>query len=218
MAKTKKTTKSKKKTVATANIVATGTQTINYMGKLNVKLTHGNKVIHTKQYTNSGMPNLFKFLCSALAGTYVDKHRPCQIKLFSFLDYLKTKPNEFKWDNAENKNNLLEMSSWITYDSSPVMQQDGDTYIVTYHFRIPFTRIANSSTSDGALIHAVGLYPANAIDKIKDISAYYLFVDEDNKKEWDALDLKNNSENYSIIIDWTLTVLNKSVDTSTSNN
>ena len=56
---------------------------ISYAGKIKVSVERGNKTISTREYHNTGMPNLFKFLCNALAGNYLDNLRPVQIKLFN---------------------------------------------------------------------------------------------------------------------------------------
>jgi hypothetical protein len=43
------------------------------------------KTLSTRKFDNSGMPNLFKFLCNCLAGNYAEKMRPCKVKLFSYI-------------------------------------------------------------------------------------------------------------------------------------
>ncbi len=81
---TKKTTSRPKK--LTPDVIAKGEQSISYMGEVTIKLAHGKKVISSTKYHNSGMPGLFKFLCAALAGTYIDNLRPYQLKLYGFAD------------------------------------------------------------------------------------------------------------------------------------
>ena len=61
-----------------------GTQDISYAGVVTIKLQHGKKTIMSKKYHNNGMPDLFKFLCLALAGSYTEALRPCKIKLFCY--------------------------------------------------------------------------------------------------------------------------------------
>ena len=76
MGRQKKTKKIKKTTELK------GTQNLGYQGKVTIKLVHGDKIISTKTYHNSGLPLLFKFLGSALAGNYSEDLRPTRIKLF----------------------------------------------------------------------------------------------------------------------------------------
>ena len=95
--KPKKTTKKAKTTKVTESVIASGNQSINYLGEITVKITHGSKTVSTKKYTNSGMPSLFKFLCNALAGTYTESLRPCQIKLFTYdrVNEVEATPSAF---------------------------------------------------------------------------------------------------------------------------
>ena len=54
---------------------------ISYAGKIKVSVERGNKTISTREYHNAGMPNLFKFLCNALAGPFLGHLRPDKKKL-----------------------------------------------------------------------------------------------------------------------------------------
>ena len=54
----------------------------------------------------------------------------------------------------------------------------------------------------------IGLYPNNAIDPCEDVTAYYLFSD-DQQKEWEPLELDESVGNYSIVVEWTLALSNK---------
>jgi len=76
--------KKKTKKPVTNSIVSKGVQPIGYQGKLKVSVQRGNKTISTKEYHNNGMPNLFKFLANALAGSFNEVLRPVKIKLFRF--------------------------------------------------------------------------------------------------------------------------------------
>jgi hypothetical protein len=68
-----------------------GIQKISYEGIVSVKLQNGRgKTLMSKQYHNTGMPNLFKFICTALAGEFTDALRPCKIKLFTYKKALET--------------------------------------------------------------------------------------------------------------------------------
>lgn len=188
-----------------------GTQNFGYQGKIVVKIQHGNKIIKTTQYHNKGMPSLFKFLCQALAGRYSDLSRPCKIKLFFFPNAegeTSVTPENFDWYTEFNAPVAPRSASpFIQYETTPVLerQYNPDSYQVTFHFRIPFAMINDN------IIHMVGFYPNNVFPGNEiDASAYYLFVDEkDPKNKWAPLKLDNITGNFSIIIDWTMKVMNK---------
>ena len=61
----------------------------------------------------------------------------------------------------------------------------------------------------------VGLYPGNAVNYATDVSAYYLFTTE-NGRDWDPLELSDALGNFSLIIEWTLSIANKTTTTITS--
>lgn len=191
------------------NVALTGTQTFGYQGKVTVKLQHGNRVIRTQEYHNNGTPLLFKFLCSALAGRYTDFLRPCKVKLFFFPGAdgeSAVPPKEFDWQAEFGGTNIPRgVTSFIPYDTTPILERkrNPDRYQVTFHFRIPFAMINDN------IIHMVGLYPNNTFPGNEvDASAYYLFVN-DAGDEWAPIELENVSGNFSIIIDWTMAVMNK---------
>lgn len=207
MAKQRKTKKQKITKIST-DLVSSKIQPIDYMGEVTLKLNHGNKTIQTKKYTNKGMPNLFKFLCTALMGNYTENLKPCQVKLFTYSEANEVKPNEgFDWTTKYDSGVLKSASAFVTYSSSPTLTKNKDTgaYQVTYHFRIPFMLISNH------LVHAIGLFPKVVINEGEDICAYYLLTKMVEKDcLWDPLELDDIAGNFSIILDWTLTIMNKS--------
>lgn len=180
---------------------------IDYSGHVEVKLLRDRKVISSYKYHNKGRGKLFKFLCNALAGNYIERERPCQIKLFYYQKAdttdtnTKVLPNNFNWEELGD-NDLTAASTFINYDTAPVLIKDENNYKVTYHFRIPFTQICNSS------IYIVGLYPINVISDKDDASAYYLFIDTENNN-WKPINIKDSAGNFSLVIDWTLMLENK---------
>ena len=210
MSKSKK-AKKNKVIVPTANIETAGTQQVNYLGEVTVKLARGNKTLSTKKYTNSGMPGLFRFICNALAGSFSEVACPCQIKLFNYLkaDDLQDEdsaPSNFNWVTAHETNTLRGCTPYVVYDATPKVKYVADGYYTTtYHFRVPFALISE------ARIHAVGIYPTNVIADGSDAYAYYLFTDNgsDGQPVWSPIELPSSVGNYSIIIDWTMAVMNK---------
>ena len=181
---------------------------IGYSGRVEVKLLRDRKLISSYKYHNKGRGKLFKFLCNALAGNYIERERPCQVKLFYCKKADATDQNEkvdpkaFNWDAPDNE--LTAASSFVSYDAAPVLVKDdeNDKYKITYHFRIPFTKICNK------VIHIVGLYPANVISDKEDASAYYLFADA-KENAWKPIIVPDLAGNFSLVIDWTLELENK---------
>lgn len=173
------------------DIHASGIQNIGYQGSVTVKVMHGNKVVKTREYHNSGMPQLFKFLCAALAGNYSEALRPCKIKLFYYPDASETMPPAFNWTNAFLGDASIQpkaVTPFIVYDSTPIMRkvkdaeaaaagEDSYYYTTTFHFRIPFTLISDT------IIHMIGFFPNNVYAGTEvDAAAYYLFTTEDGQE------------------------------------
>ena len=200
-----------------------GAQYIGYQGKVAVSLVKNNKIITTKSYHNSGMPKLFEFLAKCLGGTRSEFLRPVKIKLFQYPRADTTNaesPANFSWNDAWDGTDKQpsQISPYVLYNSTPVIRKSISTgqtaandllvpledyqYEVTYHFTIPASYISEN------IVHLVGFYPNNATDDKADVSAYYLFTNDAN--EWEPLKLSEITGNFSIFIDWTLIVSNKS--------
>ena len=197
-----------------------GKQYLGYEGKILVKVVKNNKTLITREYHNSGMPKLFEFLAKCLGGTRSEFLRPVKIKLFKYAaadEANADRPDQFRWEEAWNlaEEGPEQVSPFIMYNATPVIRrtiaEEAETnytisgedyqYEVTLHFSVP------SSYMSEDVIHLVGLYPNNAIDNKDDVSAYYLFTDADNN--WSPLELSQVGGNFSIFIEWTLVVSNK---------
>jgi hypothetical protein len=63
--------------------IATQTNALAYQGKVKFQIMHGNKIISTKDCLNSGLPDLFKYISYALAGTLYSALCPCKVALFN---------------------------------------------------------------------------------------------------------------------------------------
>ena len=61
---------------------------LGYSGKIKLSIKSGKTTIATRNYTNHGTTELFRFLCLCLAGQYraADTIRPTKIKLFKSSD------------------------------------------------------------------------------------------------------------------------------------
>jgi len=122
------------------NIEVTNIDGIKYSGQVNVKILSGNKVISEKTYHNSGRETLFRFLCNALSGHYIERQRPCQLKLFVYPPALTAgdKPSDFDWETAFDSPGTdipTGITPFIMYDTTPVVTrkqlEDSATYKVT---------------------------------------------------------------------------------------
>ena len=198
-------------------VSAEGLQPLDYLGTVSIKFMKGDSLLKTKTYTNSGMPNLFKFICNALAGNYIPANAPCQIKLYRLLSAEDSDTSEgilpvkFNWNTHFEE--LDAATPYILYDTTPkvkAINEDGNNhYATSYHFRVPFTLISEE------IIHAVGFYPSNVISPEDEVCAYYLFTTQEesfNGTEvvWDPIKLPSAANgNYSIIVEWTMAVMNK---------
>jgi hypothetical protein len=175
-----------------------------YQGKVQFQILHGNKVISTKNYSNNGLPDLFKYISYALAGTYHSTLRPCKIALFHYdpQNGQYKKPADFNWTEALANNVLSEASPYIVYDAAPVIKATAAGYATVFRFKIPFNWLYSKN------FNVIGLFTENNSN-----CAYYLCTadGEDGKKEWayPLADIKDIVGNYSLIIEWTMEVSNK---------
>ncbi len=206
-------------------IKAVGTQQISYQGTIALAVRHGNRTLYTREYHNSGLPNLFKFLALALAGNASLATRPVKIRLYNYAPAEEdpestayVSPNNFKWSNSFVGNVKPDPASpFIQYDTTPVIKKVADVenptdddyhYETIFHFRIPFSYISMNR------IHLIALFPNNATDDQLDASAYYKLVDDEDTNTWKPMVFDDVAGNYSIIIEWTLSLANKTITQS----
>lgn len=185
-------------------------QSLQYQGKICVKTLHGDKVISTKYFKNNGLPNLFKFISHALAGSFYPDMRPCKIKLYYADDGDKdSSPQNFKWVKTatEEATPKREVSPYVIYDATPIVNANvakETSYSTTFRFRIPYHWIF------GDKYNVVGLFTNNDV-----ACAYYLFTKEQTAEDgtitilWDDQELGNPTGNYSLLIEWTMEISNK---------
>lgn len=198
----------KLKTKAT-EITATQKDSLAYQGKVKFQILHGNRVVSTKNYTNNGLPELFKFLGFALAGSYYNSLRPCKVALYDCLATGEYKdPTKFNWTEYSSNSVLEPVSPFVVYDATPVVKADREGYSTTFRFKIPFNWLYKKQ------FNTLGLFTEDDV-----ACAYYLFtVDtpittEDGKpaiqKDWNPQTLTEETGDYSIVIEWTLKISNK---------
>ena len=199
MAKQKKLNKTAAtNTKAVEKVAASETQNLKYQGNICVKTLHGNKVISTKYFKNAGLPNLFKFISHALAGNFYPELRPCKIQLFRFADAdnENNSPANFKWNEVWQTNKLKEASPFVVYDATPAVKLENGEYKTTFRFKIPYHWLFEKQ------YNVIGLFTEHDSP-----CAYYLFTADDN---WANQVLDDEVVgNYSLVIDWTMTVSNK---------
>lgn len=207
--------KTKKTEAAPASKIAkTQVDSLAYQGNVKFQILHGTKVISTKKYSNSGLPELFKFLGFALAGSYYPSLRPCKIALYDCVitgDYQD--PTAFKWDEASSSGALEIVSPFVVYDATPVVKATAEGYSTTFRFKVPFNWLYKTT------FNTLGLF-----NEDNTACAYYLFTEEETTgttttKKWLQQELGTDVDgvkaiptgDYSIVVEWTLRVSNLKV-------
>ena len=188
------------------------TTNIGYFGEVTVQLKNGKKTISKYTYHNNGKNPLFKFIAEALAGNFNVENRPCKLKLFS------------KTTNEDPSNPVFStnthISQYIMYGLPPVpeiINSEDDTagYKVTYHFVIPNSYIFSGYDK----IYKLAIYPAvTGSDPSQNICATFLFTNAAGT-DWDPQAIRTGiSNNYVLVIDWTMTISNKTEIRSAASN
>ena len=157
---------------------------LSYTGDIHVKIVEDDRVYYDNYFHNNGTKKLFNFFIDALIGNYTvaKSSRPCKIILFKKNDDGKT---------------FTKVSNAVYYDSTAVPGGDDKSGSVTYHFRLPFLVLEG-----GATVKRIGLYPNIISNEEDDLCAYYDFTDGNE------IEIPTNGNNYTIIIEWKLTINN----------
>ena len=190
--------------------VSTQINSVGYQGKVTFKVMHGNKVLSAKKYLNQGLPDLFKYLSYALAGTYTPAMRPCKIALF-YCNEDSHSPANFKWSETFDNNTLLEVSPYVVYDSTPVVKATDEGYATTFRFKIPYNWLYKKT------FNVIGLFAEN-----NQACAFYLCttdaITEDGTKykAWEAVELDDITGNFSLLVEW-VTEISNQIETSLDN-
>jgi hypothetical protein len=210
----KKTSKKAKTDITTPEIATTQVNSLAYQGNVTFQILHGRKVISSKKYSNSGLPELFKFIGFALAGSYYPSLRPCKVALYDCVttgDYQD--PTKFDWTKATGDGSLEVISPYVVYDATPVVKATAEGYSTTFRFKIPFNWLYK------ATFNTLGLFNDDNI-----ACAYYLFTEDEEQadktiiKKWATQGLGSGdgevipTGDYSIVIEWTLKISNRYVE------
>ena len=155
-----------------------------YTGDIHVKIVEDDRVYYENYFHNHGTKKLFNFFVDALIGNYTvaKSSRPCKIILFKKNDDGKT---------------FTKVSNAVYYDSTAVPGIGNDSGSVIYHFRIPFLALEGGTT-----VKKIGLYPNIISSEENDLCAYYIFPENE------GIEIPTDGSNYTIIIEWTLTINN----------
>lgn len=173
-----------------------------YQGKVKIQVARGTKILSSKTYTNNGLPNLFKYISHALAGSYYPSLRPCKIKVLKYdrVGSDAKTPTTFMWET--DKQDLVEISPYIAYDATPIVKTTVNSYATVFRFKIPFDWLFART------FNIIGLY-----SEANGECAYFLFTKPDAETEglvvWDTQNLGDETGNDSLIIEWTMEVSNK---------
>lgn len=180
------------------------TNTILYSGYVKISLVGPNgKVLLQKESHNSGKSPLFEFLSYCLVGNYYSELRPCRIRLFTKGTNESISTPRFDSDTC--------VSEAVLHEPGTQLNKESEAYQVTYHFKIPYAFISLDTTGSDAIIYKLALY-SNKNSSESDLdspSATYLFTNTAGT-DWadaaDAINLAGLQSNYSIIVDWTMTI------------
>jgi hypothetical protein len=198
MAKKKKVTTLAKKNIDKSE----GINSLTYQGKVKFQIMHGNKVISTKHFSNSGLPTLFKYLSYALTGTFYSALRPCKIALYTTpTDGDDQNPADFNWQARMDANKLTIISPYVTHDATPVVKFLSNSSTTTFRFKIPFNWLYSKR------FNVIGLATEDNTP-----CAYYLFTKDKlgGGQEWEMQELDDITGNFSLVVEWTLEIANKS--------
>ena len=156
---------------------------LNYVGDIHVKIVEDDRVYYENNFHNHGTKKLFNFFIDALIGNYTvaKSSRPCKIILFKEND-----------DGTFTK-----VSNAVYYDSTAIPGGDDASSSVTYHFRIPFLALESGNT-----VKKIGLYPNIISNEETDLCAYYILP------AGNEIEIPTDGNNYTIIVEWKLTINN----------
>ena len=164
----------------------------NYSGIVTMAIYEKDTLISTTTAHNTGMPKLFSFINSCLAGDFqaAKSTRPCKIVLLKDDDS-STQTESFTEDYA--------VSTPVLYDRAAEATSTTEGGTITYHFRIPSLALAS-----GEEVKKLLLLPATYTSFEKDACARFVLDT--------AIKLPEKSNNTTVIIDWTLNFTNKNIN------
>lgn len=169
-----------------------------YNGDIKIKLLDGDRIYSEKNYHNNGTIKLFNFFMDCLIGNYnvAKSSRPCRLVLFK--KDREDNPAEHIIYKHPDWSDETRISTKIYYDNVKPVAADEDGGSIIFHFRVPFIAL-----NAGETIWKLGLYPEYISSFENDLCAFYVF-----KSENDLIDIPMSGGNFTIVIDWKLTITN----------
>ena len=134
--------KKKKQAAPAAPVAPEKPLNLGYSGKIKLSIKAGKTTIATRNYTNHGTAELFRFLCLCLAGQYraADTIRPTKIKLF------------YSSDTVDTQVVGTPASGYITNNTAArPLAGSADSYKVVFHFLVPRIYITGEQFNQIAL-------------------------------------------------------------------
>jgi len=175
---------------------------ITYHGRVSLKIRNADgTVIKQIKYKNKGCEPLFRFVAYAFAGEYANAEaiRPFKLRLFNYNS--ANVP-----EGAPDVENMKPITGYMSINKPAKVVSSTTTVL---HFLVPYAFL---DTNDSQEINLICLY---GIDR-KDLSnnggycAYIYLTDPDNPDQFKPLEINDNQkENYSLSIEWELSVDNE---------
>ena len=180
---------------------------IGYSGKVTTTIRQNKKIVHRATQHNSGLSNLFRFICYSMAGEYqaAEALRPSSICLCR---------NSGEAGDTENTPYEAYLNgvpaTGLVYTNAPatIMGGTDDGWTITLHFLVPHAYIGG----DGSF-NQVNLYSKSASSAGNTSSACAFFFmttkNEEGATIWDTVETTGESgDDYSVTIDWEMTFSN----------
>jgi hypothetical protein len=203
-------------------ILKTNSDGAQYTGTVTIASYVGDRLIHKETHHNAGLASLFEFMSSCLQGRWSEARdkRPCKLVLLKqdVTECLTKAELSSAGDVAKGKgisvpNNVSAVDAagnhyWgikyavcnpMMYDTAATTQTTDTSSAVTYHFRVPFLNLVG-----GSKVKKLMLLPPRASNYQTEACAYFVLKD--------SIEVPEQSGNFTIIIDWTLTFNNKTED------
>lgn len=185
--------------------------TFTYHGRVTLTIKDGNKIIKQIELVNHGAEPLFRFFSYCLAAKYSDAEplRPFKIKLFYNPQFdqgteAEVAPEDYAPETVIN-DNVVVSSPFIYLNKPASVNQAGENWSTYLHFVIPYAYITGNKVNQICLY---GLSTSDT-DNEKYSAVYYIQkLNNKNKAVHDTIEVEQNKDTYSLIVEWQLAVSN----------
>lgn len=183
-----------------------------YKGNVQISVIKNNKVLKKIKLDNSGGAPLFTLFTLAIKGDWKTcrDYQPSYIELFSLGAAGTTIPDDVL-TGLTNSNRLATQSHFVSDTSAISTTTDPLSKSITQKFVIPYTHILEKENKD---LNLLALYSNIEENKTNpdwtNYCAYVIIKNEDDESLLGKIDTSNvKKQDYTLVIDWTLTILNK---------